>query len=108
MKLPQLSYAPKGLQCTDEDFHALHLKAQGRGARTSISTEALRHLLHDHSALYVRLEEVDSHLRHPEPGKTLLEAPSDPVQGGMKLTPHRRGRGKHVDPLLEDDEDLIG
>lgn len=97
-KLPKLTYEPKNLQLDDAEFDLLHKKVAGRSARVSVDAETLRHLLHDHSALYQRLEEVDRHLRHPEAGKPLSEAPSEP----------QPRRGRRVDPLLAEEEDLIG
>lgn len=77
MKKPRLTYEPKGLQLTDDEFHRLHtLAAKNRSGRSiTVPAEALRHLLSDHSALYGRLDEVDRSLRSPGHEKPLGEPP---------------------------------
>ena len=107
MKRPQLTYAPD-LQLTDAEFHALHQRADGRAKRVSVDGEALRHLLHDHSALHVRLEEVEQHLRHPDQAKPLSNDPLVKEQRRGK----RRSARIELDPLSDETveamEDLIG
>lgn len=75
---------------TDAEFHKLHQQADRRGKTVTVSTEALRHLLHDLSEALGRLTEQGRHLTAPGGPK--------PVSGPP------RGRRK-PDPI---EEDLIG
>lgn len=67
-KLPRTDHAPKGLELTDEEFHALHVRldrTRRTSATVSVDRQALTRLLADHSRLYAALDEIERSLRHP-------------------------------------------
>lgn len=69
-----MTYTPK-LQLSDEEFQALHVRAEKRTLMVSVKTESLRKLLSDYSAALARFEEVDMHLRSPDSGRPLADDP---------------------------------
>lgn len=107
MKRPTLTYLPKGLVLTDDEFHNLHKRinsTRSTSRSVTVDMEALKHLLSDHAALYARIEDVDRTLRAGNGGSKPHEAPR-PVDAEVP-TPGRRARAAAA--LDDDDEDLIG
>lgn len=80
-KFRRLSYAPKGMSLTAEQFHALHDKVdrtRSTSKTVTVPMQALVRLLNDHSLMWARLDEVEKHLRSPDAGKpTDLAEPVD-------------------------------
>ena len=77
MRKPVLTYMPKGMVLTDEEFDSLHKRLNSTRSTSKtvvVPMEALRHVLADHGALYRRIEDLDRHLRAGN-GSKLEEAP---------------------------------
>jgi hypothetical protein len=69
VKLPRTDYAPKGIELTDEEFHALHMRldrTRRNSTTVTVDRQALARLLADHSRLYAALDAIERSLRHAE------------------------------------------
>lgn len=65
--LPALSYDPKGLELTDDEFHGLHVrleKTRRTSSTVAVDRQALTRLLADHGRLYAHIDSVEHAARH--------------------------------------------